>query len=132
MQTNRAVLALTGVLVIVIVLLAACGGPGTDQPPVEPLQEEPTTTPPQEELPTDTATERSQEEPPTAPATTSDGTALLQERCATCHGLERVTQVQKSREQWEQTVGRMVGKGAQLSAEEQAALIDYLAETFAP
>jgi hypothetical protein len=56
----------------------------------------------------------------------------LQERCTACHSLSRVTQAQKTREQWEQTVVRMVGKGAQLNADERAALIKYLAETYGP
>jgi len=56
----------------------------------------------------------------------------LQERCTACHDLNRVTQAQKTREKWEQTVTRMVGKGAQLNAGEQVTLIEYLAETYGP
>ena len=46
--------------------------------------------------------------------------------------LERTTQAQKTREEWEQTVTRMVGQGAQLTEAEQATLIEYLAATYGP
>lgn len=68
--------------------------------------------------------------PTTVPA--SDGAALVQARCASCHGLDRVTSAKKSREQWAQTVTRMVGKGAQLSTAEQTTVIDYLSKTYGP
>jgi len=72
------------------------------------------------------------EETPAVQPASNDGQALLQERCATCHGLDQVKQAQKSDEEWERTVARMVDKGAQLSEEEQAVLVDYLAETYGP
>ena len=63
-------------------------------------------------------------------ATTLDGQALLQERCTVCHNLDRVTSAHKTADQWKTTVERMVGKGAQLDAQEQQTLIDYLAQTY--
>ncbi|MGD2164920.1 MAG: hypothetical protein PVH50_05255 [Anaerolineae bacterium] len=59
-----------------------------------------------------------------------DGETLLQERCTECHTLDRVTGAAKSQTGWEQTVTRMVGRGAELSEEEQAILVDHLAETY--
>lgn len=100
--------------VLLASLFAACGGPA-------PSQEEPTAAP--------TATPQGEEIE--EPASTG-GESLLQDRCTACHGLSRVTQAQKTREQWEQTVTRMVGKGAQLNAGEQATLIEYLTETYGP
>lgn len=61
-----------------------------------------------------------------------DAAALLQERCSTCHSLERVQNAQKTAAQWEQTVDRMIGKGAKLNNEERAILIAYLAEQYGP
>lgn len=61
-----------------------------------------------------------------------DGKALLEARCVQCHGLSKTTSQQKTQEQWQQTVTEMVEKGAQLSADEQATLVTYLAETYAP
>ena len=69
---------------------------------------------------------------PTAPPASVDGATLLQERCTVCHGLDRTTSAQKTREEWAQTVTRMVGKGAELNDGEQETLIDYLTETYAP
>jgi hypothetical protein len=68
--------------------------------------------------------------PSTAPA--SDAAVLLQDRCTVCHSLDRINQAKKTRDQWTQTVTRMVGKGAQLSAAEQSTLLDYLSKTYGP
>jgi mono/diheme cytochrome c family protein len=67
--------------------------------------------------------------PPTTAPATGDA-ALVQARCASCHGLDRVTSAKKTREQWTQTVTRMVGKGAQLSAAEQTTVIEYLSKMY--
>ena len=61
-----------------------------------------------------------------------DGQVLLQERCTDCHGLDRVTGAQKTRDGWEDTVTRMVNLGARLNDEEKTGLIDYLAQTYGP
>ncbi len=61
---------------------------------------------------------------------TLDGQALVQERCTQCHGLGRITRAEKTEEEWQATVERMVGKGAALDAAEQEAVIRYLAETY--
>ena len=68
---------------------------------------------------------------PTQPPS-GDGAALLEQRCTACHGLDRVTSAQKTAQEWEQTVTRMVGKGANLNEDEQATLIAHLAETYGP
>ncbi|MBL7202394.1 MAG: hypothetical protein ISS56_19845 [Anaerolineae bacterium] len=68
-----------------------------------------------------------QEEP--APAALG-GKALSEERCTVCHDLTRVHNAQKSAEEWKQTVERMVGKGAKLNQDEQAAVIEYLTEAY--
>jgi competence protein ComEA len=61
-----------------------------------------------------------------------DGQVLLEERCTECHALNRTTSASKSREEWEQTVTRMIGHGAELNEEEQTVLIDYLVENYGP
>jgi len=114
--------------VLLASLFAACGGP-------VPSQGEPTAAPTatlEEKESIEAPTPTPQEEEPTEEPASTEGESLLQERCTVCHGLSRVTQVQKTREKWEQTVARMVGKGAQLNADEQATLIEYLAETYGP
>ena len=61
---------------------------------------------------------------------TLDGKALVEERCSVCHGLDRVTSASKSRDEWQANVERMVEQGADLNAEEQQAVVEYLAETY--
>ncbi len=72
------------------------------------------------------------EEPPAEEPVSLDGEALLQERCTDCHGLERTTSARKTRAEWDETVTRMVDKGAELNDEEKTVLVDYLAETYGP
>jgi mono/diheme cytochrome c family protein len=65
-------------------------------------------------------------------ASATDGASLLEARCTDCHSLDRVKQAKKTRDKWAQNVKRMVGKGAQLNAEEQSTVIDYLSKTYGP
>ena len=69
---------------------------------------------------------------PTSAAVAADGATLLQERCTVCHNTDRVTQARKTSAEWDTTVTRMVGKGAQLTDAEKLVLVDYLAATYAP
>ncbi len=56
-----------------------------------------------------------------------DGEALVMERCTVCHSAERIDAATKDEAGWTETVDRMIGYGAQLSAEEREAVIAYLA-----
>ena len=58
---------------------------------------------------------------------TLDGATLLQERCAVCHPLSRVTAKHLSSDEWKSVVDSMVKRGANLTPDEQTILIDYLA-----
>lgn len=68
----------------------------------------------------------------TAGTATQDGATLLETRCSVCHGTERVTSAKKTRAQWEETVTRMIGRGAELTDAEATVLVDYLAAHYAP
>jgi len=112
-MNKKLILALALVLILGAGLLIACGGSdATDTPQAE----EPAAAPEEEAVPEEEAA----------------GKALLQERCTSCHGLDRTTSATKTREEWEKTVTRMVQKGAELNEEEMTILIDYLAETYGP
>ena len=104
-------------LLIIVGLLAACGGSETAQP----------TTPPEEVV-----TEIPEEVKPTTPTSSIDGEALLQQKCTGCHNLSRVTNKAWSLQQWEQNVTDMIRRGARINAEEEDALVKYLAETYGP
>jgi len=95
--------------VVMAGVLAACGGGRTETP-------SPTQPPTAEQSP--------------GPAPVADGATLLQERCTACHTLERVESARKAPEEWEQTVDRMVRRGAQLTEAERVVLVEYLAEHY--
>lgn len=99
---------LIALMVMITGVLAACGG--------------------RTETPTPPATVPTPEltlSPASAPA--SDGATLLRERCATCHGVDRVESARKTAEEWKQTVDRMIRRGAQLTEAERSVLVEYLA-----
>ncbi len=58
-----------------------------------------------------------------------DGKALFEERCSKCHGLDRIQAKKASADGWKAVVERMVGKGANLNAAEQQAVIDFWRKT---
>ena len=58
--------------------------------------------------------------------TAPEGKAVMESRCADCHGVERILSASKDRSGWESTINRMMSKGATLNSEEKVALIDYL------
>ena len=72
--------------------------------------------------------------PPPAEGPSGDltGEELLEARCTGCHGLDQVKSASKTESEWEATVERMRGKGAELSDAEAETLVDYLTETYGP
>jgi len=77
------------------------------------------------------ATSPSATPPPTSPSgVTSDGQALMQQRCTVCHSSDRITSAHKTADQWKTTVDRMISHGAQLTSAEEQTLIDYLAQNY--
>jgi mono/diheme cytochrome c family protein len=63
---------------------------------------------------------------------TEAGASLLAARCSVCHSADRAQRARKSRDQWQETVTRMLAHGALLSGEEKVVLIDYLAKIYGP
>jgi hypothetical protein len=61
---------------------------------------------------------------------TLDGEALVQERCTQCHDLGTATGGGRTKEEWQTTVEDMVRRGADLNAEEQTVVVEYLIETY--
>jgi hypothetical protein len=60
------------------------------------------------------------------------GEELVQERCTECHTLAPVEVVRKTRQEWQFTVYRMMGKGARLNDQEAQVVIDYLSRVYGP
>ena len=53
--------------------------------------------------------------------------SLLQARCASCHGLDKVRSARHDAAGWTASIDRMIGYGAVVSAREKALLVRYLA-----
>jgi cytochrome c5 len=96
---------------LIVPLIVACGG-GGQEPPVPPAAEQ---TP-------------GGGEGTGAPT----GDELLQTRCTLCHTLDRVQAAAKTQAEWEATVERMRGKGAELTDAEAQTLIQFLATNYGP
>ena len=71
-------------------------------------------------------------EPTSAPNQSAvvDGKTLLETRCTACHTLDRVNEKQATADQWQATVTKMISNGAKLTNEEEAILVQYLADNF--
>ncbi|MFU8827312.1 MAG: hypothetical protein ACNA70_07455 [Brevefilum sp.] len=52
--------------------------------------------------------------------------ALISEKIGGCHVLNFILGQNKTREEWSATIDRMIGKGAQVNAEEKDLIIDWL------
>jgi Cytochrome c. len=63
-------------------------------------------------------------------STVADGKTLMNERCASCHSLDRITNAQGTAAEWQQVVDQMVQRGAVLSADEEKVLVQYLADNY--
>ena len=66
----------------------------------------------------------------TAGCSSKSPEALVEERCAGCHALTTIKVSQKTRAEWEETVDRMIEKGARLNERQAETVIDYLSETY--
>jgi len=58
-----------------------------------------------------------------------DGQALVEDRCTTCHGLGPVKRKHTAVE-WQEIIAIMMDQGAQLNADEQAAVLKYLTTSY--
>jgi mono/diheme cytochrome c family protein len=103
MSGKKAVLSFVLVGLVIVWLAVACGG----------AEEEPTL-------------------PPGEYGGDLSGQELLQARCTRCHGLDPVEAASKTEAEWEDTVQRMIGKGAELTDAEADTLVQYLTETYGP
>lgn len=59
------------------------------------------------------------------------GYELLNSRCGRCHSMG-VNKAHTTKEEWEKTVTRMIGKGAVLNEAEKATIIDFLVKYYQP
>jgi cytochrome c5 len=65
-------------------------------------------------------------------ATLQQGKTLLEERCASCHTIEKTTRRTGSAAEWDNIVTDMIKRGANLTEDEKTVLVQYLAATYKP
>lgn len=65
------------------------------------------------------------------PGVGEPGAKLLDERCGKCH-FTGVKHAHTTKEEWDQTVTKMMGKGVKLNDAEKAVLIDFLVKYYKP
>ena len=61
-----------------------------------------------------------------------DGKSLLESRCARCHLVDTLEQMEKSRDEWEGILAQMERIGVQISDREEAVLLDHLTKINEP
>jgi hypothetical protein len=135
---NKKRFAVIGLLLVVVLVLAACAPkeempveeamPAEESMPVEedesmPAEEEAIE---MEEPAEDEMTEESMEAEESEMAAEVDFEALIDEKVAGNHDLGRIFNADKTREEWETTIDRMIGYGAKINEEEKTLIIDYL------
>jgi hypothetical protein len=116
------------VTAIVIVFGVSACAPKADAPvPELSVVTEEATTEVAEVTPTESPTVVSQEtEVASTEATTIDVEALILDKLNNKHSIARVFAAQKTREEWNITLDRMIGYGAKISEEEKQIIIDFL------
>jgi hypothetical protein len=137
---NNKRLTWMSLIVILVLVLTACARAevieDTPEPPVveQPATdvptstEEPTATDPPAVEPTEV---EETEEPTVTPTEATDDEdermqALISEKIGGCHMLNFILRQTKTAEEWSVTIDRMIGKGANVNAEEKELIIDYL------
>lgn len=103
-----------------IVVFALGGRPATQAPAAKPALPKPA---PTAAAPTGSAA---------ASLPAGPGRDLVAQACTACHGLSTVTNVRADKDGWNATVNEMVGRGAQLTDQQLATVVAYLAKHFGP
>lgn len=68
------------------------------------------------------------DDPPSTstPLVEGEGRDIVLKKCTACHDLERVPARRRDRGGWEELVDNMRSRGAEMTAEEQEAIVAYL------
>jgi cytochrome c5 len=60
------------------------------------------------------------------------GKEVIEGTCALCHGLDRVVDTKRTKDQWQTIVNRMIFFGAPVSGDQAATVVNYLASNYSP
>jgi len=126
---RKSTLAWVGAVCLTAVILSACGGSASAAPASTAVVQSPASAVSAAMTSVPTAASAGT---PAQSAGTLDGQTLMQQRCAACHGLGRITRAAGSADQWKATVDQMIAFGAQLTPSEETILVNYLAQTYHP
>ena len=63
---------------------------------------------------------------PEAEPATDDTRALIVEKCSGCHSADRVFNEDYTQEEWSEVFDDMIAKGAEVTPDEKAIMIDWL------
>jgi cytochrome c5 len=58
------------------------------------------------------------------------GKMILENACTACHDLDLVEQMKLNKQEWEDLVKSMIGKGASVEDKDVSVLVDYLVKTY--
>lgn len=140
---NKKRLVVMGLLLTVVLVLAACAPkeeipaeipqeaaeamPADENMPAEEVEAPPAEEAMEMEAPAeDEMAEESMEAEESGMSAEIDFEALIEEKVAGNHDLGRIFNADKTREEWEKTLDRMIGYGAKISEEEKEMIIEYL------
>ena len=59
------------------------------------------------------------------------GKVIIMRACGKCHSTDQIARQQKTEENWQATVVRMAGRGAEVTTDEVTTVVKYLATNFA-
>jgi len=59
-----------------------------------------------------------------------EGKAVIEQECTSCHTADRIAAQKKTKSEWQDTVERMMAKGAGVSSSEYDTLVAYLVKNF--
>jgi hypothetical protein len=64
-------------------------------------------------------------QPTTTTLIDGPGVELVRMKCSLCHDLDHITGIRQTREEWEDTVKIMIRRGAPITSEEMAIIVEY-------
>lgn len=127
----KRIILLTVSFAAALALIAACTQAASTPTEAPPIVEE--TTAAVTEAPTEVEEATTEAPLETADETETEVTEALDEeeeliieRCSVCHSVDRVFSADKTEEQWDSTIDRMINLGAEVSDEEKALIIEWL------
>ena len=114
------------VSLVVLALLVGIAACAPNNAPPAPVTEAPAATADPVETDAMAPIEEVAEDAQTAEPAAMDVEALILDKLQGHHSIQRVYAAEKTREEWNTTLDRMIGYGAKISEEEKQIIIDYL------